>query len=183
MSTRETAHQIRGIVSRAVVRQTDDGAESQTAGLAIHHGVDRQDVEVLQPFGLASRPPAGSLAIVFAVGGDQGDLVALPAGAPQVRLGELQEGEVALYVADGSRVHVKADGTIEIISSQKVVAKVDGAEMELTAEMARGMVGGSRFVARPGYAKLVSGGDHVVVGGGIFVSQDPVVGPDPEPGI
>lgn len=191
MPDRETAHLIRGIVARAVVRATNDNAESQTADVSIWHGVDRSRVEILQPFGVAGRPPAGGPAIVLSVGGDQGDLVALPIGAPGVRLGFLDEGEIAIYVADGSRVHVRKDGSIDVLSSRKVTARVEKAEIEIAPEMIRGRIGDGveapRWVVREGgeqYVKLRVADDWLVVmDGEIRVSQAPVVGPDPEPEI
>lgn len=184
MSDMETAHQIRGIAARAYIHAVNDNAESQTANVTVYQGVDRSDVEILQQFGVASRAPAGGMMIVFAVGGDQGDLVGLAAGAPHVRLGGLEEGESALYGIDGSRVHIMKDGTIKVWSTKRVIAVVKEAEFEITEEMIRGRLkdSTSRFVARPDYAKLRFGAHHLVVNaGGVFSSVPVIVGPDPEP--
>jgi phage gp45-like len=54
---RETAHQIRGVVSRGVITGSNDNGESQTVDVKIFDGIERQGVEVLQPFGIASRGP------------------------------------------------------------------------------------------------------------------------------
>lgn len=187
MTDAPTHHAIRGVVSRVVIRSTNDNGENQTATVTMFKDVDRSDVEVLQPYGFGSRPKAkAGVGIVLAVGGDQGDLVLLPVGSPSTRMGKLEEGETAIYVENGSRVHIKADGTINVFSSKKVHAKVKNTEFELDNEIARGRVGsnGPRFVARPGYAKLRSGAHWLVVDeGGIKCSVIPVVGPDPEPGV
>ncbi|MFG1466753.1 phage baseplate assembly protein, partial [Xanthobacter sp. DSM 24535] len=126
MTDRETAYLIRAMVSRGVVSKSDDSQETQTVDVAQWAGVERTAVEVMQPFGIASRAPANGLVLLLAVGGDQGDLVALPVGAPGSRLGNLAEGEVALYTTDGSRVLIRADGAIEVTSSQSVDVKVPG---------------------------------------------------------
>lgn len=185
MSDRETAHAVRGLIARGVVSETKDDAETQTARVDLWKGVTRKDVEVLQPFGVASRPPAGGSAVVLAVGGDQGDLVMLPVGAPGLRLGELEEGEAALYAIDGSRVHAKADGTVEAIATTSVRLEVDGNVLEVNADFIRGrMADGSRFAAGPGWAKLVAGGHHVSVSSaGVKVSVAPVVGPEAGAGV
>ena len=86
MSDRETAYLIRSIVSRGVVGKSDDSQETQTVDVAQWAGVERTAVEVLQPFGVASRAPENGLVLLLAVGGDQGDLVALPWPEPGLRL-------------------------------------------------------------------------------------------------
>jgi phage gp45-like len=196
---REIAHALRSLVMRGVVRTSSDQGESQTAKVTIAAGIERSDVEVMQPFGLASHAPAGGAAVVLAVGGDTGDLVLLPVSSPGFRLGGLAEGEAALYAIKGDRVHAKADGSIEILASARVLIKVGDvtieatpdyvkatkgdAELELTASHARGKFEGSRFVASASAAKLVSGGNFVAVApGGITSSVPIVVGSDPDPG-
>lgn len=131
MRARDIAHGIRGIVSRAVVRKTSDSGEMQTADVTTHHKVDRDGVEIVQPFGVASRPRSGGLMVVLAVGGDQGDLVGLPIGLPEDRLGGLEEGETAVYGADGSRVHVKADGSIDVKAQTLVTVDVNGTTIKV----------------------------------------------------
>ncbi|MDI4664721.1 phage baseplate assembly protein [Xanthobacter autotrophicus] len=185
MPDRETAHLIRGLVTRGRVTASNDNSEAQTVNVTQWKDVEHADVEVLQTFGLASRAPRNGLVVLFAVGGDQGDLVALPVGQPGVRLGNLDEGEAALYCIDGSRVHIKADGTVEIVTSNKVVCKKDGHTLELTDGYVRGrMDDGSRFTAWAGGAKLSSGGHFLAVtSAGITVSVPPVVGAEPSPDI
>jgi phage gp45-like len=182
----ETAHQIRGIVARAAVRSTNDKGGSQTATVEVHRHVQRTDVEVLSIAGIATRPPAGGEAIVLAVGGDQGDLVALPMAAPANRMGGLEEGEVAVHNLKGDRLHVKADGTVEATSARHVISKVKDASVEVLEDRIIGKIGkeadAPRFVVRPTYAKLCVGPHWFIVKeDGIFCSVMPVVGPDPEP--
>lgn len=188
MDVKEIVHAFRGIVSRAVVRSTNDGGETQTASVTTHRHVDRTDVEIAQPFGLASRAPSGGLMIVFAIGGDQGDLAGLPVAAPGSRLGNLAEGETAIYNTKGDRVHLKADGTIEVLSANKVVVKVKEAtvtveEDRIVAKLGSG-TGAPRHVVRPDHVKMRRGDHWVVVQeSGVVVSAAPVVGPDPEPAV
>ncbi|HEV2556802.1 MAG TPA: phage baseplate assembly protein [Bosea sp. (in: a-proteobacteria)] len=182
MDLKEIVHAFRGIVSRAVVRSTNDGGETQTASVTTHRHVDRTDVEIAQPFGLASRAPSGGLMVVFAIGGDQGDLVGLPVAAPGSRLGNLAEGETAIYNAKGDRVHLKADGTIEVLSANKVLVKVKEATVTVEEDRIVAKIDDSRHVVRPTYAKTRKGDHWVVVNdAGIWCSVAPLVGPDPEP--
>lgn len=183
MDVKEIVHAFRGIVSRAKVRSTNDQGASQTASVTTHRHVDRTDVEVAQPFGFVSRSPAGGLMIVFAIGGDQGDLAGLPVAAPGARLGNLAEGEAAMHNLKADRVHIKADGTIEILTTKKVFVKVKQTTVEVTEDRVVAKVGAdSRAVVRPDYAKIRKGGHYVLVdAAGVWCSVPPVVGPDPEP--
>lgn len=135
---RELVHAMRGLVRRGVVRAVNDALGTQLVDVAIADGHSRSAVEVLQPFGFASCPPGGGLAVLLAVGGDQGDLVALPLAAPGARFGGLKPGESALYGADGSRVHVKQDGTVEVLGAKAVEIATPGgdggARVRLTKE-------------------------------------------------
>lgn len=143
MKMREIAHAIRGVVSRAVVRSTFDEGEMQTADVTTHYKADRNGVEIAQPFGLASRPRSGGLMVVLAVGGDQGDLVGLPIGLPEDRMGGLGEGETAIYAADGSRVHIKADGSIDVTAQTAVAVDVAGTTITVENGKITTTVGGT----------------------------------------
>lgn len=188
MPDAETAHAYRGMVARSAVRSTNDAGGSQTATVETHRHVERSDVEVLLPFGFASRAPAGGEMLVFAVGGDQGDLAGLPVAAPTARLGGLLEGEAALYNLKGDRVHVKRDGGIDATSRKRFKVKVKQVTIEQLEDRIVARLGpgdqAPRVVVRPDYVKLRMG-DHwlVVKEDGIFCSVLPVVGPDPEPGV
>lgn len=123
----------RAQILRAVVHRVADGAETQQVDVETHEGLVRAGVEVLQPYGFASVPPApdGALAVVLAIGGDPGDLVVLQLGAPSSRLGGLGPGEVALYDQRGNRVHIKAGGVIEVRAATKV--RVEAPSVEIIA--------------------------------------------------
>lgn len=186
MYDQESANYVRGIVQRGVVTGTNDNGGIQTADVTVMRDHRRSGVEVYQPWGLASNPPAGGVSLLFAVGGDQGDMVALPVGNPAMRLGNLKAGEVALFSSDGSRVLIKPDGTIDVVATKSCKVRVqDKAVVELTETMIRAKLeGGGRFVAKAGYAKMVGGGAFVAATGGqVIVSSAPVVGAEPEPGV
>ncbi|MDA8049958.1 MAG: phage baseplate assembly protein [Rhodospirillales bacterium] len=128
---------VRGIAAWGVVSAVEDGAEAQTVTVQTADGAVRTAVEVAQPFGLASVAPAnGALCVLLAVGADPANLVALPVGCPAARMGELAAGEVAIYGADGSRVHIRAGGTIEVWGA----AAVKVTTQDMTIEASQGGV-------------------------------------------
>lgn len=106
---------LRSLISYGVITAVDDSGAAQTVTVLTGDGVQRADVEVMQPFGLASAPPAdGATTVVLAIGGDPSNLVALPLSNPSARFGGLGAGEAILYASDGTRVHVKPGGVVEV---------------------------------------------------------------------
>jgi phage gp45-like len=129
-----TAMALRGLVVRAVVRGTGDAGETQTVEAETHEGILRSGIEVLQPFGVASRPPAqGAIAVLLAVGGDQGDMVALPLACPSARFGDLAAGETVVHDAAGNRLHFRAGGLVEVAASTSLKVTVGGTELLVNA--------------------------------------------------
>lgn len=132
---KETADKVRGLVRRATLKNIKDDGQTQTASVEVSDGVWRDDVEVLQPYGFASHVPEdGALAIVLAVGADEGDIVVLPVANPSKRLGKLSEGDVGAYNQHGDRFVINDDGTIEAQAGEAVRVKVGGVTFEVTAE-------------------------------------------------
>lgn len=127
----EDAASMRGQVVRAVVHSINDSGGSQALTVETHEGVVRSGVEVLQPYGLASKPAAGGLTVLLAIGGDQGDMVALPA-AGGARLG-VEDGEAALYTDEGTRVHLRAGGLVEVAAATSVEVVVGGTKLLVSA--------------------------------------------------
>lgn len=116
---------LRGGIARGAVAGTADDGQAQTVDVETHEGVLRAGVEVMQVYGLASRPPAGpgAIALLLAIGGDQGDMVALPIGVPSLRFGNLAPGETVLHDDFGNRVHIKAGGIVEVSAATKIVLR------------------------------------------------------------
>ncbi len=118
---------------RGVVSAVRDGGVVQAVDVETHDGVVRSGVEVLQQYGFTSHAPAGALVVLVALGGDEGDQVALPVACPSGRMAGLAAGEVAMHDDAGNRVHLKSGGTIEIQGATKLLVKVGGTELEVTA--------------------------------------------------
>lgn len=129
MSEEDLWMALRGLVARGLVRVVNDGGAVQTVDVATHAGIERSGIEVLMPFGLAARPLAG-LTVLLAVGGDQGDMVALPVADPAQRFGGLAAGETVLYDAGGNRVALRAGGIVEVLAATKVIVRAPRCEIE-----------------------------------------------------
>lgn len=65
---------------------------------------------LISPYGLASRPKAGTECVIGAVNNDPSHLSIL--GCNDITRPDLEEGETALYGADGQLIFLKAGGTI-----------------------------------------------------------------------
>ncbi|MHC2481348.1 phage baseplate assembly protein domain-containing protein [Rhizobium leguminosarum] len=132
---KETADKTRGMVRRGVLKNIKDDGQTQTASVEVAEGVWRHDVEIMQPYGSASHVPAdGSLAVVLAIGGDQGDLVVMNVSNPSKRLGKLPEGAVGNYNEHGDRVLVLPDGTVQVAAGTALDVSVGGVNFRVSAE-------------------------------------------------
>jgi phage baseplate assembly protein V len=111
----------RNAVAYGVVSAVDDTGQVQTANVSTGTGVNRAEVEVLSQFGFSSVPPAdGVVGLVVAIGGDPANLVVLPLANPSARFGGLLTGESVMYAADGSRVHIREGGIVDIWGGTQV---------------------------------------------------------------
>ncbi len=132
---KETADQVRGIVRRSTLKNIKDDGQTQTASVEVADGIWRDDIEIHQPYGLISHAPEdGALAIVVAVGGDQGDLTALPIGNPSKRMGNTAKGTTGLANEHGDKVLILPDGTIEIAGGTALNVKIGGVTFRVSAE-------------------------------------------------
>ncbi len=112
---RQLFGQVRGGVASAIVQSIDDTGAAQKMTVKTHDGATRADVEVHQPFGFSSVAPAnGAFRILYAVGNDVSNLVGLPPANPYARMGGLAAGESVMYGSDGTRVHVRNGGIVEV---------------------------------------------------------------------
>ncbi|MBB4122909.1 phage baseplate assembly protein V [Martelella radicis] len=127
----------RGMIRRAVLKNVRDDGAMQTASVEVADGVWRDNVEIMQPYGFAAHVPEdGALAIVLAVGGDEGDLVVLPVANPSARMGGLKEGEVGCYNKSGDRMILQADGTLDIKTGAQITIQTD-AGVFITAQIVK----------------------------------------------
>ena len=147
------------MITRAVVDRVNDGQGLQRLQLILLAGEVADDVERLQPLGLTAVPEAGAEALVVAVGGNRSHLLVIGCEDRRKRPKDLADGEVMLYgLSGGSKILLKADGTVEITpgASGKVIVNGD-IEASGNIEDAAGTMQAMRGT--------YNGHDHVETGG------------------
>lgn len=85
------------MVARAILGGTRLIAGRQAGQTQRHAEEVRDDTEIMQPYGFASRPHAGAEGIVVEVGGDASHQVMIVCDDARYRFGPLKTGEAALY--------------------------------------------------------------------------------------
>lgn len=124
-------NRIENMVARGVVRLINDSAKMQELQVSILQGESRDYVERFQNYGFTSHPPKGSEALLVFPGGNRAHPVAIAVDDRASRKKEMAEGEAALYTKFGDYIHIKADGTIEVVASSAVT--VEAPEVTVTA--------------------------------------------------
>ena len=95
---RDLRRRIDGMVARAVVRAVTDTASAQGLQLSVYHGELQDDLtERFQEYGFTSHPPAGTEAIVLAVGGHRTHAVVVATESREYRVTATETGDVVLY--------------------------------------------------------------------------------------
>ena len=131
---KDVADKVRGMVRRATIKNLKDDGETQTASVEVADGVWRDDIEIMQPYGMAGHPPEdGALVLLLAVGGDEGDLVAMPASNPSKRMGKLSPGDAGIYNESGDRIILTKAGVIEVAAGVSVHVVVGGTSFTVSA--------------------------------------------------
>jgi hypothetical protein len=106
---------LRGLVTRFVLgktsRATGDLARARGEGF---YGDASDSDEVMQPYGHASMPVAGAEGVRVSVFGDGDHGVVVVLDDRRYRP-DLADGETAQYHLSGSIVHMKADGSINVV--------------------------------------------------------------------
>jgi phage baseplate assembly protein V len=125
---------LRGLANIGVVQSANDTGEVQTVTVITADGALRADVEVMQMYGFASLAPAnGAICLLIAVGGDPANLRALPVATPAARFGGMAPGDTCVYAQDGSRIHIKQGGVIEIWAGASLT--INAAEVTMTGTL------------------------------------------------
>lgn len=100
------------MVARAIVGMTRLVAGRQVAQTQRHAEEVRDDTEMMQPYGFASRPHPGAESIVVEVGGDASHQVVIVCDDARYRFGPLKTGEAAIYDDQGQHVYLYRDGVM-----------------------------------------------------------------------
>jgi phage gp45-like len=139
--TRDTVRHVERLLAKLQVRLSmlvrkgrltavDASGTSTRVGVKVSGDETHESVELIEPYGFTSNPPAGSKVLLVCSGGDGGHPLALLAGDPGTRLSGLGSGDVAIHVGAGSgggtgaRVVLRANGTVDINPGPAAVASV-----------------------------------------------------------
>lgn len=106
---------------RAVLTALEKKTPVQFAQADALAGEQIQDAEVFQHYGFTSAIPPGSAVIVIPIGGRTAHSVVLGSEKGEVRFKLQNDGEVAIYTAEGDRIWFKNGRTIEIETSTLLV--------------------------------------------------------------
>lgn len=121
---------VRGMISRAEIGTLDVSGKGQKLQAKGKQDDVDDDLELFEPYGFTSAPPAGSECLVLRPGGERAKSVALAAGdrstRPQGDAG-LAQGEVAVYHQNGILVALRNDQTVEIQTPQGASVVIDPA--------------------------------------------------------
>lgn len=154
------ARRLGNLVGRGRIRAVNSTAKMQSLQLGLLAGETKDAVEHFEPFGFTSRPLAGAEHITLFLDGDRSHGVTIVVADRRYRLTGLEDGEAALHDAYGNKVHLKRDGTLDVLASVKV---------QITSPLVS--ISGDLQVAGDISASLVTGSTDVVGGGKSLASH------------
>lgn len=149
------ATRISNIVSRGVVKRTDDTKGIQEIQAECLSDEVRDGIENMQTFGFASHPDDGAECVVLFPGGsrDVGFVVAM--GDRRYRV-KLEKGEACVYDMTGSKMLLKKNGDIELTPSSGKL-KING-DIEATGDVVAGTISLQNHTHAAGSLSYVSSG-------------------------
>lgn len=109
------------MIGKCIIAAVDDSTLIQELQISALKGEAMGKVPRVQEFGFASNPPKGSEAIVVALGGNRENLVVIATDKRQVRFKNLESGATAIYTDDGTVIHLKKGGLVDVIAATKVL--------------------------------------------------------------
>lgn len=118
---------------RGVMSSINDGGKRQRIQMTALKGEVRDQVERIQQYGFSSVPLPGAQVLFAAICGNRDHPIALAVDDPRYRLSGLQDGEVAIYNHQGTKIVLKLDGEIEIMAATKV--RIDTPRLEVTGDI------------------------------------------------
>lgn len=130
---RALASRLRLAISRAVVTLAADDKKLQELQVTLLADEARGVVERFQQYGFTSVPLEGAEAIALSVAGSRAHMVVVAVDDRRYRFKDLKPGESCVYNQHGDRVHVREDGTIDVVARTKVF--VDAPEVECTGNV------------------------------------------------
>ena len=165
---------------RGKIARTDAAAGVQRAQIEGLDGETVQALEHAEQFGFTAHPPAGSDCIVVPLGGQTSHGIIVNTCNGAYRITNLQEGETAVYNADGAKIVLKK-GRIIDMDCQVLNIKapggvnIDAPNVDCTAEVtAAGQINGNGGMVIKGGNGASFEGDVRQTGGSYTTDQDVV---------
>lgn len=124
------ARRIRMLLARGVVALVNDALKIQKLQVTVLDG-EVDQVQRFQEYGFTSNPLQGAEAILAAIAGVRGHMVAIAVDDGRYRLKNMQSGEVALYTDEGDCIHFKRGRIVEVIAGSAL--KVTSPDVTVTA--------------------------------------------------
>lgn len=121
------------MVGRAIITAVKDDKAIQQFQLKALAEESFDKVEHYQQFGFTSNPPPGTEAIILSLGGNRENMVAIATDNRELRKKNLALGEMAIYTHDGTYIHLKTGGEVEIKTATKVT--VDAPLTQFTGDV------------------------------------------------
>ncbi|MEM9378410.1 MAG: phage baseplate assembly protein V [Planctomycetota bacterium] len=107
---------MRLLVARARLERTDGSTVPRSGQVRLLSGEVADRVHVVQEYGFASRPPAGSEAVVVCAGGDRSHPIVVGTLDRRNPGPELAEGDVAVFSSSGDVIVLQAAGGVAVKS-------------------------------------------------------------------
>ena len=101
---------IKGVFARVILEVLSTSGYE----VSILKGNKATELEHLQEFGMASKPPKGSRGIAAFLAGDRENGTVLLFEHPTLKPTDLADGETVLYNSKNMRIYLRVDGTIHI---------------------------------------------------------------------
>lgn len=150
------------LTGKAVITLVDDTKDIQEVQLSALAGETLSRVPRVQNFGFASNPPKDSEAIIVSLGAQRENVVVVTADNRKVRFKNLAPGECAVYTDDGTVIHLKKGGLVDVIAATKILVQCP--EVEFTGNV---KIGGNLTVQ----GNEVVVGNETVMGNAIVSGQ------------
>lgn len=138
-------NRIRMMVARSLISAVSDGSGGITLELTLGAAEVRDDVDLVQQYGISSKPvPGKSQAVTLFISGSRAEGVTIATKGIGAEMSfSLQEGEVALHTDEGDSVHLKRGRIVEITTETlKITAStevlIDSPKVSATGDMQAG---------------------------------------------
>lgn len=109
------------MVGRALLTAINDTKDIQQVQVSALAGESMDRVERYQEFGFSSNPPKGTEGIVVSLGGNRENMVVIATEHRTLRFKNLASGESSIYTDDGTYIHLKKNGQVELKTATKVL--------------------------------------------------------------